>query len=152
MHARERRQTIAVLIVALIVAIITWYVTNPRTVYAKLVDLVGITYTPPGTAAGSTQALVFTFSNPIGANSSTLAGMSAVLKSFIPDGDTTATGGSLVSSLIDSGVPFVPTATTLPTQIATNTLPNTVTPTKFPDVITVTGAGAIWMTPIPPSS
>lgn len=164
MKGKTKNQLIAVIIIAIIAVIVTWYITLPRQQYNKLSTLTGISFQPsppPSTcspACTSPQVCLkgacgaplpnftFTFSSAIPA--STVEGTTAALKDFKvspgTDPATAAAAGTLIEALLKGGgVPFAPVLST-PTTIISNSMPAALASLQNLSPLSFTGNGDMW--------
>jgi len=147
MRGQTKNQLIAVIIIAIVGVLATWYLTLPRQQYSKLSTLTGISYQPPP----ALTALTFTFSQPIVAGDVT--GTSAALKGFriAPAEAPDSPHSQLVAALLKGGgVPFTPVQTS-PTTIVSNSVPAALAALGLP-AMSFAGTGDMWFALPPPAA
>jgi hypothetical protein len=165
MKGKTKNQLIAVIIVAIIAVIATWYITLPRQQYTKLSTLTGISFQPsppPTTCSPACTApsvclggkcgpplpnFVFTFSQPIATSS--VNGTTAFLKDFKvspgTDPTTAANATTLINALLkDGGVPFPPVLSGDGLTITSNSMPAALASLPGLSPLSFTGTGDMW--------
>jgi hypothetical protein len=151
MDSTTKKQLVALILVALIVVLVAWYLLTRQTHY-QVATLTEIRYAP---TTETPPYLTFTFSQPL--DPARVRGATAVLKSFqvSPSSPTPPATAAPFLALLTRGpeaggkaqgpVPFVPIyATWAPSVLTTNTLPGQVAPFTAP--MTITGTGIMWFT------
>lgn len=137
MKQATRKKLIAAVITVLIIVIIVWYM-RTRERHYEGPSVTAIAYTPA--TSGTSASLTYTFSGPLSMDS--VAGTSAVLKSFTEDATSTPTNSDVISTLV-GGLPFVPETTA--GVASQNTLVTHTVPAGLPRVpVTMTGRGVMW--------
>ncbi len=137
MRSSTKNHLIAIVVTAIIILIVIWYITYPRHKYNKVYTLSQIIYNPL-----SNPLFTFTFSNSI----ATLVGSNAIIKEFTISPDTPAgdiiNATKVINALLENGgVPFIPTILN-PASITSNALPLNLI--NSPQSITINGTGVAW--------